>query len=45
MSPEQQRIKIAEVRGWNPSPLSKGKWCHDSNLSMAKMGLTLFGQG
>jgi hypothetical protein len=38
MTPEQQRIKIAEVRGWNPSPLSKGKWCHDSNLSMAKNG-------
>lgn len=39
MNEEQKRIKIAEAVGeWIPSTISKGKWCHKSNYSMALNG-------
>ncbi len=38
LTDEEIRIKVAESRGWNPSSLVKGKWCHDSNMVMAKNG-------
>jgi hypothetical protein len=39
MTQEEKRIKIAEAVGeWIPSTISKGKWCHKSNYSMALNG-------
>jgi hypothetical protein len=37
MSPEQQRITIAEACGWIPSTYG-GRWCHPNDLSMARNG-------